>query len=144
MEIRIRRRLTGRQLRKRILEKYGDRESVEGRAEADDPDAKDSLFNLELLEEDPNRLDDDMVVEEILVLDHNDLSKLTETRLRILDALRELRDANLKELTAHLKRDAKNVSRDVAYLESYGLIEAHRHGREKHLQAAGSEILITV
>ncbi len=144
MEIRIRRRLTGRQLRDHILHKYEDRESLEGRAEAGDMDAQDALFNLDLLDEDPSRLDDDMTLDDILVLDQNDLSRLTATRLRILDALRELGVANVKELTQHLKRDAKNVSRDVAYLESYGLIEAHRHGRDKHLHAAGNEIVITV
>lgn len=144
MEIRIRRRLTGRQQREHILEKYGDRESVEGRAEAGDPDAKDALFNLQLLEEDPARLDDDMLLEDVLVLDRNDLSKLTETRLHILDVLRELGEANVTELTTQLGRDPKNVSRDVAYLEWFGLIEAHRHGREKHLRAAGNEIVISV
>lgn len=144
MEIRVRRRLTGRQLREQLLEKYGDRESIEGRAEAGDADAQDALFNLDLLDEDPRRLDRVMVVEDVHTLDRNDLSKLTETRLLILDALRELGEANLKQLTEFLQRDPKNVSRDVAYLESYGLIEAHRHGREKRLHAAGTEIVITV
>ena len=144
MEIRIRRRVTGRQQRDHILHTYEDRESLEGHAEVGDADAKDALFNLDLLAEDPSRLDDFLVVEDILVLDANDLSRLTKTRLRILDALRQLGEANVKELTEHLKRDAKNVSRDVACLESYGLIEAHRHGRNKHLHAAGNEIVITV
>ncbi len=144
MEIRIRRRMTGRQLREHLLEKYGDREAIEGHADAGVADAKDALFNLHLFDEDPSRLEDDIVVEDIVVLDHNDLSKLTETRLRILKTLRELGETNVKDLTAHLKRDPKNVSRDVAYLESFGLIEAHRHGKEKCLLAAGNEIVISV
>ncbi len=144
MEIRIRRRLTGQQLKDHILHKYGDRESLEGHAEAGDIDAQDGLFNLILFDEDPSRLDDEVMVEDIMVLDQNDLSRLTETRLRVLAALRQLGSANVKELTEYLHRDAKNVSRDVAYLESYGLIEAHRHGRDKHLHAAGNEIVIAV
>lgn len=144
MEIRICRRLTGRELKERIQEKYGDHESVQAQAEGGNPDAKDALFNLSLLDEDPSRLDEELVIEDILVLDRNDLSKLTETRLRILQTLRDHGEVNLKELTAYLKRDPKNVSRDVAYLESFGLVEAHRHGKEKCLQAAGNEILISV
>jgi DNA-binding transcriptional ArsR family regulator len=144
MEIRIRRRMTGRQLRDQILERYEERERVEGQAEAGNADAQEALFNLQLFDEDPTRLDDDYSIEDILVLDRNDLSKLTETRLRILEILREVGQTNVKELTARLQRDPKNVSRDVAYLESFGLIEAHRHGKTKHLQAAGNEIVISV
>lgn len=144
MEIRIRRRLTGRQLREQILERYGDRAHLEERAGTGDKEAQDALFNLRLLDEDPRRLDDQLSVEDLSVLDRNDLSKLTETRLRILEILREVGQTNVKDLTARLKRDPKNVSRDVAYLQSFGLIEAHRHGKEKHLSAAGTEIVITV
>lgn len=144
MEIRIRRRLTGRALREQILEKYGGREAVESQAEAGDPDAKDTRFNLSLFDEDPSRLDEDVLVEEIHLLDQNDLSKLTETRLHILQPLQEKGETNVEDLTAHLKRNPKNVSRDVAYLESLGLIEAHRNGKENRLQTAGNEIMITV
>jgi DNA-binding transcriptional ArsR family regulator len=144
MEIRIRRRLTGRELQRRILDRYHDRETVEGRAEAGDPEAQDALFNLDLFDEDPGRLDADLVVEDLLVLERKDLSRLTETRLHILDVLREMGETNVKDLTHRLGRDPKNVSRDVAYLESFGLIESHRRGKDKWLQAAGNEIVITV
>jgi hypothetical protein len=50
MEIRIRRRMTGRQLRDQILERYEERERVEGQAEAGNADAQEALLNLQLFD----------------------------------------------------------------------------------------------
>lgn len=144
MEIRIQRQLTGRQLKDSILAKYGDAEAVAKLAKKGDMDAKDALFNLKLFEEDPKRLKLAYKIEDVLVLDEADLSKLTGTRLHVLEVLRELGEANVKQLTAALKRDAKNVSEDVATLMEYGLVTGHRQGKEKLLQASGNQIVIAV
>lgn len=144
MEIRIRRSLTGRQLRDQILSRYGSREAIEGKAKAGDVDAQDGLWNLQLIEEDASRLDEVMEVEDLIVLEHNDLSKLTKTRLALLSVLREMGETTLMELTEAVGRDQKNVSKDIAFLSAYGLVEAHRHGRHRHLSAAGNEIVVAV
>ncbi len=144
MEIRIRRSLTGAQLQDHLLAKYGSRDEIEGRAEAGDVDAQDALWNLDLFAEDPSRLLETMSIEDIVVLERNDLSKLTETRLALLDALRTMGDTTIMELTRAVQRDQKNVSRDVGFREAYGLVEAHKVGREKHISAAGNEIVVSV
>jgi DNA-binding transcriptional ArsR family regulator len=144
MEIRIKRQLTGRQMRDEILAKYGSREAVAKLAKKGDMEAKDALFNLKLFEEDPKRLKLDFQLQDVLLLDEADLSKLTWTRLHILKVLRELGEANVKQLTAALKRDAKNVSEDVACLMEYGLVTGHRQGKEKLLQVSGNQIVIAV
>jgi DNA-binding transcriptional ArsR family regulator len=144
MEIRIQRQLTGRQLKDSILAKYDDAEAVAKLAMKGDMEAKDALFNLKLFEEDPKRLKLAYKIEDVLVLDDADLSKLTGTRLHVLEVLRELGEANVKQLTAALKRDAKNVSEDVACLMEYGLVTGHRQGKEKLLQVSGNQIVIAV
>lgn len=144
MEIRIRRQLTGSDLRREILSRYGSADEVAKRARKGDADAKDAMFNLRLLEEDPKRLKLQTRVEDILTLTEKDLSKLTWTRLHVLEVLRKLGEANVKELTAALKRDPKNVSEDVDLLIQYGLVQGHKVGKEKILQPAGNLILIAV
>lgn len=144
MEIRIQRQLTGRQFKDGILAKYGDVEAVAKLAKKGEMEARDALFNLKLFEEDPKRLKLAHKIEDVLVLDDADLSRLTGTRLHVLEVLRDLGEANVKQLTAALKRDAKNVSEDVACLMEYGLVTGHRQGKEKLLQASGNQIVIAV
>lgn len=144
MEIRIKRQMTGRQMQDGILAKYGSEEAVAKLAKKGDMEAKDALFNLKLFEEDPKRLKLDFQVQDVLVLDEADLSRLTWTRLHVLEVLRELGEANVKQLTAALKRDPKNVSEDVACLMEYGLVTGYRSGKEKRLQPAGNQIVIAV
>ena len=144
MEIRIRRQLTGAQLRGEILREYGSQKELARLAKKGDADAKDALFNLRRFEEDPKRLKLDVRVDDVMLLDENDLSQLTWTRLHVLEVLRKLGEANVKQLTAALKRDPKNVSEDVACLMEYGLVTGHKHGKEKRLQPAGNQILIAV
>ncbi|MEK6974919.1 MAG: hypothetical protein AABY18_01090 [Candidatus Thermoplasmatota archaeon] len=144
MEIRIKRQMTGLEMRTEILAKYGSREAVAKLAKKGDMEAKDALFNLKLFEEDPKRLKLDFHLQDVLLLDEADLSKLTWTRLHVLEVLRELGEVNVKQLTAALKRDAKNVSEDVACLMEYGLVTGHRDGKEKLVQLAGNQIVISV
>lgn len=144
MEIRIRKQLTGADLRDAIMARYGDVDNIRKLAKKGDAEAKDALFNLGLLKEDPRRLKLEMRIEDVLKLDENDLSKLTWTRLHVLEVLRKLGEANVKQLTAALRRDPKNVSEDVACLMDYGLVTGHRVGKEKLLQPAGNQILIAV
>lgn len=144
MEIRIKRQMTGRQMQDGILAKYGSPEAVTKLAKKGDMEAKDALFNLNLFDEDPKRLKLEFQLQDVMTLDEADLSKLTWTRLRVLEVLRELGEANVKQLTAALKRDPKNVSEDVACLMEYGLVTGHRQGKEKRLQASGHQIVIAV
>lgn len=144
MEIRIQRQLTGRQLRESILAKYGDAEAVAKLAKNGDMEAKDALFNLKLFEEDPRRLKVGFHLQDVFLLGEADLSKLTGTRLHVLEVLRGLGEANVKQLTAALRRDPKNVSKDVATLMEYGLVTGHRQGKQKLLQASGNQIVIAV
>jgi predicted transcriptional regulator len=144
MEIRIQRRLKGSDSRALILAQYGDRGNLERYAAAGDAEAKDALFNLRLLEEDPSRRRRTTLLVDVIALEEADLSKLTGTRLHILEVLRGMGQVNLQQLTRRLKRDAKNVSEDVACLMEYGLITGRRQGREKLLAVAGNQIVITV
>lgn len=144
MEIRIRRHLTGRELHAAILSRYGSAAAVAKLARKGDAEAKDAQFNLRLLDQDPARLKLNVRVEDVLVLEDADLSRLTGTRLHLLEVLRGLGETNVKQLTAALKRDAKNVSEDVACLMEYGLVTGHREGKQKRIQAAGNEIVIAV
>ncbi|MEK6974912.1 MAG: ArsR family transcriptional regulator [Candidatus Thermoplasmatota archaeon] len=57
--------------------------------------------------------------------------------MHILEVLRELGEANVKQLTAALKRDAKNVSEDVACLMEYGLVTGHRQGKKRQTTTCG-------
>lgn len=55
MEIQVEQNLTGRQLRDKILAKYGDVFALQAAAKKD-PIARDDLFTLRLCDEDPTRL----------------------------------------------------------------------------------------
>lgn len=144
MEIRVRRQLTGRELRDEFLEKYRDRETMRKLADGGDVRAGDALWNLDRFEEDPRRLDVETTIEHITILDRNDLSVLTETRLRLVQVLREQGEMNLKRLSQAVGRNVKNVSDDLEELESLGLILSHRVGRERRIRAVGEEIVIRV
>lgn len=143
MEIRIRRAMTGRARRDQILARHGTRTRLE-RAALHDAAAADDLWFMDLIDEDPSRLDDEFHTEDLFELESGDLSPLTPTRLRILSVLRQLGETDLNGLTAALHRDRKNVSEDVRLLESMGLIASRRDGRHKRMNLHGDRIVIQV
>ena len=49
---------------------------------------------------------------------------------------------NVTMLTVKLHRNKENVSDDIQVLKGLGLVEAQKHGRETHVQAAGRAIRI--
>lgn len=146
MEIRIDERLTGRQVRDRILAQHGSREALERRARnRKDAQAWSDLQDLRLLDEDPRRLEEDLEVTTIAILTPEDLARLTPERLRLLDHLAEAdRPLNVTALAAALKRDKKNVSEDLGVLLDLGLVAMEVRGREKVPRALGREIRIVL
>lgn len=58
---------------------------------------------------------------------------ITDERLKILKAIRKYKPGSIYELARILKRNTKNVSDDVHYLEEIGLleIEKSKDGRKK-------------
>lgn len=54
---------------------------------------------------------------------------LTPKRLELLHVIKTRAPGSLRELAELTKRDVKNVSDDVKYLEQVGLIERHGKGR---------------
>lgn len=148
MEIRVERRLTGREYRDEILTRYGSREELEERARGGDALARDDLADLRLLEETPERLDAEYEVETVAYLGGDDLARLTPTRLRLLATLQRSREAgdelNVTDLASELGRDKKNVSEDLHLLEDLGFLDLVERGREKVARPLGDEIHIVL
>jgi predicted AAA+ superfamily ATPase len=147
MEIRVERRLTGREYREEILSRHGSRSELEARAEEGDARAQDDLLDLELLEEDPNRLEVEYEVETVAELDAGELARLTPERLRLLAALPSRSDdetTNVTGLARELGRDKKNVSEDLQLLEDLGLLDLVPRGREKIVRPPADEVHIVL
>jgi len=137
MRIRVLRRLTVEEVRRRIRElerKYGgvltepsDR-SVKGWIERlEDYLEWSGMMNaLRAYDEEG---ESEYYVEETWELPAEDLSKLTPKRLELLDALSRMRFPSISELAEHLRRDVKNVYLDLKALEELGFIRLRRHGR---------------
>lgn len=75
---------------------------------------------------------------------------LSAERVRVIHALRE-KPAPVSELAATLRRDRKAVKRDVALLESFGLVNSREeinpgHGRKRVIEprAAKYQLVATV
>jgi len=137
MRIRVLRRLTVEEVRRRIRElerKYGGRltepsdRSAEGWIERlEDYLEWSGMMNaLRAYDEEG---ESEYYVEETWELPAEDLSKLTPKRLELLDALSRSRFSSISELAEHLRRDVKNVYLDLKALEGLGLIRLRRHGR---------------
>ena len=146
MEITVEERLTGRQLRTQILEKYGTLGRLKAAAAKKGAyEAKDDLADMRLLEDDPKRLDQHFRIVTVTELAPEELSKLTIERMRLLHFIASSKTPpNVTRLAARLKRDKKNISEDLVVLEGLGLIRAKRKGREKEIRASGTEIRIVL
>jgi DNA-binding transcriptional ArsR family regulator len=146
MEIRVEERMKGRKMRAQILDRYGSRAKLERLAfRGDDPEARDALFELRLLDDDPSRLDSITTTTTILGLGPGDLARLTPERLRLLDHLAVQRKApNLTRLSHDLGRDKKNLSQDLRVLEGLGLVTIGKRGRDLEPRIRGNHIHIVV
>ncbi len=142
MEIRVEAHLTGRQLRDRILREYGSREAlVTASKRKNNTVAQSDLVDIQLFEEDPRRLDLMMRIEEVMLLEKDDLQKLTPERLRILEHLGKLkRPLNVSKLAAAMGRNKANVSEDLQILGDLGLVLVRRRGREVLPELYGTTI----
>lgn len=146
MEIRVEERVTGHQMRRNILRRYGSRARLEERVEGgDDPEAAVALVELRLFDEDPRRLDSSIETEAILELEPEDVARLTPERLRLLDHLaKQRKPPNLTQLCQDLGRDKKNVSKDLRILESLCLVSIEKNGRDLAPRIRGNHIAIVV
>lgn len=143
MEIRVTAQMRGTELRDRILERWGSVDALEEEADAGNGQAKDDLFTLERLEEDPDRLEGLHERTTITVLEPGELARLTEKRLDLLDHLAtDQRALNVSQLAREVERDKKNVSRDLELLGAIGLVERIEQGREKLVRLAGTRMSI--
>jgi predicted transcriptional regulator len=137
--------MTGARLRERILERWGSRDRLRDEARAGDPDAREDLFTLERLEEDPQRLEAEHERTTVTELEADRLARLTEKRLELLDWIAtHPTGLNVSELADLAGRDKKNVSRGLELLEEVGFVERIPSGREKQVHLRGSRISIDV
>lgn len=143
MEIRVTSRMTGAELRERILDRWGSREALERQAVEGDAEAEEDLFMLERLAEDPARLETEHERTTITLVPADSLARLTEKRLALLDVVRVSPEPlNVSQLARRVGRNKKNVSRDLALLEEFGLVERIAQGREKTVRVRGTRITI--
>lgn len=143
MEITIEQEMMGHERRDQILERYGSREALEEQAAQGDRLAKSDLVSLDLLEEDPRRLEVKTWIRDIITLEKDEIQLLTPARLELLEHLvTEAGDENVTQLAATLGRDKKNVSEDLSLLADLGLIFYKRQGRSKIPRVLGTEIHI--
>lgn len=137
--------MTGRAYRDRILARYGSRQALDDAADGGDVEAWDDRLTLEILEDDPRRLGDDMTVTTIGTLTADELDLLTPTRMALLNFLATADEPhNVTELAEALGRDKKNVSEDLSILEDLGLVETRREGRERLSRPLGNDIHIVL
>lgn len=145
MEIRIEERLTGQAYKERLLSEYGSLAALRKAAKQGTTTAKSDLADLRLLLEDPDRLQQEFKVSTISTISPADLERLTPQRLRLLAKLAAMPGPiKMGLLTSKLRRDKKNVSKDVQVLKELGLVDAVRHGRETLVQPMGTEIHISL
>lgn len=140
MEIHVEQRLTGRQLRDKILAKYGAVRALRAAAKKDAV-ARDDLFTLRLFEEDPHRLDVEFQTTAISKLRPEDLQRITPERIRLLTFLAHRpRPLNMARLTEALSRGKKNLSEDLHVLEELGILTLTRRGRDVLPTVVGNRI----
>ncbi len=69
---------------------------------------------------------------------------LSPKRLELLKAIREHKPRSIKELAELVKRDVRNVHRDLAILEAVGLVELEKKGKEVKPIVDYEEIVIRI
>lgn len=146
MEVRVEERVTGHQMKRNIVRRYGSRAKLEELVEGgDDPEAAVALVQLRLFDEDPRRLDSIIETETIRELEMEDIARLTPARLRLLDHLaKQRKPPNLTRLCERLNRDKKNLSEDLRLLASLGLVVIEKNGRDLAPRLSGNNVTIVV
>lgn len=143
MEIRVEERLTGEEVRSRLLEKYGSLARLTASAAKPQAyEAKDDLLEWKLLDN-ASRRRLTFKVATVTTLRSTEVQRITPERLRVYQSLaRARRPVNVTRLAKLLRRDKKNVSQDVEILRRMGLLRATQRGREKVVETRGNEIRV--
>lgn len=146
MEISVEERLTGRELRDRILARYGSREALERRAQGErEVEARDDLFTLRLFDEDPSRLDANFTDVAVTRLDPAVLAELTPHRLALIDLVaRHPEGIPVGAIARELGRTPQDVEADLALLAEWGFIDMGVGGGEPMPRPHGNVISITL
>jgi predicted transcriptional regulator len=78
------------------------------------------------------------------LLKPREMKLLTPARLELVEWLHKSRrqDINVRDLARRLKRDKKNVSKDLRILCGLHLVEIRREGRQAFPRGAGNKIII--
>lgn len=143
MEVRTEHRLNGAALREELVEKYGGREALEGKAAKGDAEAEEDLMQLELFEKEPSRLKHEYTITTVHRLKEREIL-LTRPRLRMIAcvsrAAKARKPLGVTDLAKRLRRDKKNVSEDVQKLERLGLLRTKKEGQKKLVLPGGNEI----
>ncbi|HHJ65063.1 MAG TPA: ArsR family transcriptional regulator [Aquifex aeolicus] len=69
---------------------------------------------------------------------------LSPKRLELLRAIKEHKPRSIKELAGLVKRDVRNVHRDLVILEAVGLVELEKKGKEVKPIVDYDEIVIRI
>lgn len=145
MEIRITRRIRGRDEVEKALAKYGTRERVEEVARADpDSDANRWLLSLQLADEDPSTLDEWSDSTEVWELEPDDIRLLTATRMELLDKVMQMDHTSISDLQRAVKRDYKRVYEDIQILERLHTVETRKEGGRRIVRPVGQILHIAI
>lgn len=138
MEIRIETRRTGHDILKDLESKWGSRKAI---LKDGSPDAQDSLFWWDLLQDDARR-DELHTLGESIELEAEDLRFLSRGRVALLKHAAQHQGESLGRVAEHLGRDLANVQRDAQRLVDMGLLRAQKKGRQLMVSPAGTSIQI--
>ena len=69
---------------------------------------------------------------------------LSPKRLELLKVIKEHKPRSIKELAEMVKRDVRNVHRDLVILEAVGLVELEKRGKEVRPVVDYEEIVIRI
>ncbi len=69
---------------------------------------------------------------------------LSPKRLELLKVIKEHKPRSIKELAQMVKRDVRNVHRDLVILEAVGLVELEKRGKEVRPVMDYEEIVIRI
>ena len=76
----------------------------------------------------PNKIPDDVI---LLSLDKEEITEIfTKKRLELISVIKKEKPQTMSELANKVKRELPSVERDLKILESYGIVELEKTGRE--------------
>lgn len=141
MEVQLIRKEPVRAIIERLEAKYHDLAGAEA-ALPDDPEAMEAVYWFKELRADPSVRDDEATSTSIVDIDPRDLAKLTDARRGLLELVRTMEHASLRDIERASGRDYRNVHADIQILERMGFVQTHRHGKVRIAQAYPAELRI--